>query len=349
MSVLVEALGLIVPRMVLDVSYPGGADAFIRELSEADAPCRRFCADEQLVSVSFDGRDDAQSIAIHLCNLGIIAVDDHRYQELAFVDHACEPSMPCDWLELRHHEEAFTSCWMAGTDPGHFHAPASWILERSPALATGDIRDEPGRCMLLADEDGRETWLDFVTGAIISGLPPREVGAEWCGDHPAHLSLSQLVPARDEARESADALLGVVRSALDRRGINYQQTGRAVLHLVLQRQSASYLLLFTADAKRDFLTLVASYGSKVPAARRVEMAKATSFINKRIGVGNLELDFADGEVRLRVRMDVEGGILTERMVDNLLGDAMHAMERFHQPIMQVAFGGVDPEIAIMGA
>jgi len=349
MSVLVEPLGLIVPRMVLDISYPGGADAFIRELSEAGAPCRRICADEQLVSVSFDGREDAQAIAIRLVNLDIVAVEDRRYQELAFVDHTCEPSMPCDWLEWRHHEEGFTSGWMAGTDPGDFHAPASWILEQSPALASGDIRDEPGRCMLLADEDGRETWLDFVTGAIMSGLPPREVGPEYYEQHAAHLSLSPLALARDEARESGDALIGVVRAALDWRGVNYQQTSRAVLHLVVPRHSGSYLLMFTADAKRDLLTLVASYGSKVPASRRVEMAKATSYINKRLSVGNLELDFADGEVRLRVRMEVEDCVLTERMVDSLLGDAIHAMERFHQPIMQVAFGGVDPDIAIMGA
>lgn len=38
MSVLIEALTLVVPKQVLDVGYPGGTDAFLQALRELENP-----------------------------------------------------------------------------------------------------------------------------------------------------------------------------------------------------------------------------------------------------------------------------------------------------------------------
>jgi hypothetical protein len=51
MSVLVEALTVIVRRLTLDVSWPGGTDAYLAAVY-ADSPARLACADGNLTSVS---------------------------------------------------------------------------------------------------------------------------------------------------------------------------------------------------------------------------------------------------------------------------------------------------------
>jgi hypothetical protein len=172
-SVLVEALSLIIPRKVLDVSYPGGTDAFMSRMCDPAVPCRRVCADDRLVSVSFSGADEARIVGGELLALGIVALDDGRFYEMAFIDQAEGPTMPCDWIEWRKHKDGFSYCWLSGTDPDPMHAPANWTPEQSRSLTFHDFRDEPGRCLLLAEEDGKETWIDFNTGEIANGLSPR--------------------------------------------------------------------------------------------------------------------------------------------------------------------------------
>src|ERR1043166_9882142 len=54
MSVLIEALTMVVPRRVLDVSYPGGPGAFLQALAGLERPPRFVCdGDPELVAASF--------------------------------------------------------------------------------------------------------------------------------------------------------------------------------------------------------------------------------------------------------------------------------------------------------
>ncbi|MGI9043314.1 MAG: hypothetical protein ACR2GK_04215 [Gemmatimonadaceae bacterium] len=53
MSVPVEAIGLVVPRIVLDLRFPGGTNGFLGELSHPSSEHRHFCLDADLVSVSY--------------------------------------------------------------------------------------------------------------------------------------------------------------------------------------------------------------------------------------------------------------------------------------------------------
>jgi hypothetical protein len=172
-SVLVEALSLVVPQKVLDVSYPGGAQAFLQRMLEPDIPMRRGVSDDHLVSVAFYNPEDARKATDILEEIGLVAVDDDAFYEFAFVDQEHGPTMPCPWLEFRRHPEGFSYCFAPGTDPTELHVPAGWEPEQSRALEREDIRDIPGRAVKLGEENGLETWLDMDTGRIIRGLPQR--------------------------------------------------------------------------------------------------------------------------------------------------------------------------------
>jgi hypothetical protein len=350
LSVLVEALSLIIPRKVLDLSYPGGTDAFMRRMCDPEVPSRRVCADDQLVSVSFLTGDDAQVVGRQLLDHGIVAVDEGHFQEMAFVDQRQGPTMPCDWLEWRRHEEGYTYCWVAGTDPEPMRAPADWTPEQSRAFIFHDIRDEPGRCLKLAEEEGREIWIDFQTGAIDEG-PPLRATADSPADHTASedaTTMGEQAPEESDSSWEGDGgvLLSIVRAMLDGHGYRYQQLDAESLSLTIRNEHGTYAVFFNAKDATDLVRLSCSYGSNAPEDRRVAVAEAMTRINARIGLGNFELDFQDGEMRYRTGMDVEEGLLSEKMADNMLGVAFYYMDRFHDALMAVAFGGAEPAVAV---
>ena len=101
-----------------------------------------------------------------------------------------------------------------------------------------------------------------------------------------------------------------------------------------------HTMFFTARDAIDIVRLFCGPGTNVPVGRRAAVAEALARINMRLWIGNFELDFADGEVRFRVSMDVEQGLLSEKMVDNMMRCAFSTMERFHDAIMKVALGNV---------
>lgn len=148
MSVLIEALTLVVPKRVLDVSYPGGTDAYLRELLHLERPPRFVCnGDPALVNISFYDPPHVAPAQEMLRRYGIVEVDDRRFVEMAIVDQRFGPTMPCHWLEWRRHAEGFTYAWLAGTDPGDMAAPRDWAPETAWSAMLAVVRralDERG-------------------------------------------------------------------------------------------------------------------------------------------------------------------------------------------------------------
>ena len=354
MSVLVEALSLVVARKVLDVSYPGGTDAFLKWMSEPHVPCRCCCADENLVSASFFGAEDATEVGDDLLLLGFVAEDNGRFYELAFIDQAEGPTLPCDWLEWTKHAEGYSSCWLAGTEPGEFHAPDAWTPEQSRRLSHHDIRNEPGRCLKLAEEpDGHEIWLDFETGNIAPGNPCRP---DIAATDESPISNGSPSPRTETVRSdvqtigaSESTLLSRVRSMLDTSGHKYTVLGPDALSAIFSNLRGIYTVYFTANDASDFVGLACTFGSKIPERRRVKIAEAASRVNLLLWLGNFEVDFESGELRCRIGIDVEGGQLSETMLSNMLGSSLQAMENYHRAFMRIAFGGIEPTVALGGA
>src|ERR1043166_3911086 len=62
-----------------------------------------------------------------------------------------------------------------------------------------------------------------------------------------------------------------------------------------------------------------------------------------------EMDFSDGEVRFRTRMALCDGELTAEMVEAAVLPALATSEFYHDTVMRVALGEVEPAVAIGGA
>lgn len=216
MSVLIEAVCLVVPRRVLDVSYPGGTEAYLVAAAAREG-VRFAIADDQVTSVgSYDG-DVLVTIVRDLIELGLIWSDGSRAYDCIIVYQETGPAIPCDWLEIQRHPHGFTQAWHAigafapGT-PGDLVAPEAWRLEVSWRLTRTDVRDGNDDWLQLAtDDDGLETWLDFSTGRMQRALPdePKVLAV----DHDAGKTVT--LPALGPA-------LRAVRAVLDLREIPYR-------------------------------------------------------------------------------------------------------------------------------
>jgi hypothetical protein len=141
-------------------------------------------------------------------------------------------------------------------------------------------------------------------------------------------------------------LMTTVRSVLDRYEYRYRALDARTLSLSITSDHGISWLLFTVVDETHFFRVHGSYGSYVPDDRRVATAEAVSRINCRLGLGNFELDFDDGELRFRSSLDVEDGALSETMVDKMMSYTLYTMDRFHTALMSVAFGSVEPAVAV---
>lgn len=142
-------------------------------------------------------------------------------------------------------------------------------------------------------------------------------------------------------------LLGVACAMLDGYGYSYHEVDPTTVQLSIGNPHGIYLTYITANDETDFVRVICHYGTRIPVDRRTAVMEALTRINWRMGIGSFDMDLTDGEVRFRVGTDVEDGLLSEKMVDNMLGFSLHSMDRFHEALMRVAFGDADPETAIV--
>jgi hypothetical protein len=142
-------------------------------------------------------------------------------------------------------------------------------------------------------------------------------------------------------------LMAVVRAMLEGNGYTATEMDATTVQLAIGNQHGIYQVYFTATDANDLVRVVSHYGSRVPVDRRAAVGEALTRINWRTSIGSFDMDLSDGDVRFRIGMDVEEGLLSQKMANNMLGFAMHMMERYHEPLMRIAFGDADPETAVV--
>lgn len=348
MSVLVEALCLVVPHHALSAAFPGGSEAFAQALLTLDRPPRFVTvADAYLLSASFLDAAHLEPAAELLEAHGLVDVDEdeQRVVDFAYVDQHDGPLVSCDWLKWARHDDGVTSAWMAGTEPGDLAVPEGWSPEQSRQLTRTDIRDEAGRCLQLAVEGQLETWIDFATGRLFTA-PARPVRGE-----EGMLTVTMTRAASGSGApvtsvSGAGLMMQVVLRSLEARQQRYTMLRAEAVLFRVHGTNSAHDVRFVTDDETNVLMCSVPLGPKVPENRRSAVAEAVVRANFVLTAGHFDLDMSDGEVRYYAALDVEGGALVPMMVDNVIDAALHACETFCVPLMRVAFGGVEPAAAI---
>ena len=123
MSVLVEALSVVVRRETLEARYPGGVAAY-----QADCPNGTFCADAHLTRVGFMSPVDVGAFDRALqSHFGLLLVNaEGAFADIAIVDQETGPTTQCLWIRFERGEVGPARCWLSETEPGDLAVPAGW-------------------------------------------------------------------------------------------------------------------------------------------------------------------------------------------------------------------------------
>lgn len=299
---------------------------------------------------------------------GFTDENEYRAADMAYVEQRIGLTVPCDWLEWRNHLDGFTYAWLAGTEPGDMAAPADWTPEQSRNMTRTDLRGDDERLFPLGAEGGVERWLDLATGKQIVGVAHKE---DWSAtevrDKPGEAPAEVPDPERTiapEGRSSSDnqyepsasadlfdtsmpRLLAIARDALAARDIPYDIEGEhRYVTFRLGGEHTAYDMLISVNEPTEILVCYARVVNRVPVGRRAAACELLTRINYELGLGGFDMDMSDGELRFRTGIDVEGGALSTRMVDSLVGVCYSTFERYYPVIMRVVYGDEAPQAAL---
>jgi hypothetical protein len=348
MSVLIEALSLVVPRKVLDARYPGGSDAWLREAQVDCGRTRYAVADRQLAVRSYLDPREARAAAGRLEECGAVATDGTMAVEIVFVDQQYGPALPCPWLKWTRHDGGFTTACVAGVLPDSLVTPEGWSAESSRALKHADIRAEPGRAIPVGKEDGLEIWLDLRTGELVAQLPHQELAQR--ADAAARAIGYSLNDQGRSANPSggpdgpiAQAFLRVIES----RAWRYSRDENTImvgLTLPCSRVSVNLTAMLLDEGGQ--IEVIAKLPNKVPESRRPAAAEFITRANVELAIGCFLLDFVDGEVCFRTAIDTRGGAVGDEMIETLIDVAWHTANRYYDALMRVTYGNAEPKDAL---
>ncbi|HEY8505954.1 MAG TPA: YbjN domain-containing protein [Gemmataceae bacterium] len=114
--------------------------------------------------------------------------------------------------------------------------------------------------------------------------------------------------------------------------------GETVLRFNVKTHSGRLLCYGEAQEDKDWLLFYSYLPVNVPEEKMPQAAEFVARANRGMRIGNFELDVEDGEVRYKTSIDVEGGELTPKMIDNLLHANLSTMDRYFNGFMELIYG-----------
>ena len=180
MAVLVEGFSVIVRRDAIARKYPGGWDAFAR-----DVPNRTLCADERIARVGFMNSGDMRAYIGFLERRGLVHLRDEKAVDVTIASQQGSHVTMCDWISFfarsvgsqgetifvgRYYDKAL---WKAGLDGDSrtepVATPAGWSYERSLSRDFGYAagRGLKERLRFLGTMGGMDVYEDLETGKTV--------------------------------------------------------------------------------------------------------------------------------------------------------------------------------------
>lgn len=125
-----------------------------------------------------------------------------------------------------------------------------------------------------------------------------------------------------------------------------QLEGRPVLRTGFRGDNGNWRCYAQVREEQEQFIFYSVLDVYVPENRRPAMAEFLTRANYGLIIGNFEMDWNDGEIRYKTSIDVEGSQLSVPLVHRLVYVNVLMMDRYLPGIMQVAFGNIDPAVAI---
>lgn len=178
MSVLVEAISVIIRRDSLDRQFNGGWDGFV-----GTVPNQTFCFDDHLARVGFMNPSDVEAFIAMLESQGLeFRNDAGEAIDLVVVDQLRGSTLAAPWLgfaKLEIEGGGVSACWLQGEVDSGLAVPIGWKLDGSISAKTLFVsaEDTEDRITFLRRDGDIDVYLDLRTGKeVFAGRPMVEGG-----------------------------------------------------------------------------------------------------------------------------------------------------------------------------
>jgi hypothetical protein len=119
--------------------------------------------------------------------------------------------------------------------------------------------------------------------------------------------------------------------------------GETVLRFHFKGSAGRLLCYADVEEEKDWLIFYSYLPVNAPADKMQAMAEFVTRANRGMRIGNFELDYEDGEIRYKTSIDIEGGELTNKMMDNLLRANLSTMNRYFPGMMELIYSDKAPK------
>jgi hypothetical protein len=114
--------------------------------------------------------------------------------------------------------------------------------------------------------------------------------------------------------------------------------GETIIRFHFKGSAGRLLCYGEVDEEKYWLIFYSYMPVNAPTEKMAAAAEFVTRANRGMRIGNFELDFDDGEIRYKTSLDVEGGELTPKMIDNLLRANLSTINRYFAGIMELIYG-----------
>jgi hypothetical protein len=159
MSVLIEAITVVLRNDAVDRCFPGGMPVLAKS-----SPNPTFRTDGTLAAIGFMAPADVEVYILALEKAGLQFVERGRCCDIAVIDEIHGPTVRCDWVEIGTDSDGTRFAWLRGTAPGAMVAYASWQRGTGLILRTDididDLSTDPETGLrFYVDENGTKQYL----------------------------------------------------------------------------------------------------------------------------------------------------------------------------------------------
>lgn len=166
MTVLIEAISVVVRADELLKKFPGGWDAF-----KNIVPNQTLCADNEIVRVGFMTPQDVESFIKKLQKFGLEFLRDGEAIDIAVADQMHGLTSKCSWLEFGHVNmdgsgPRVAACRLTGSRVNQIVTPPGWQFEGSLSSTFSFVPSEhlAKGMKYLRHEDGLDAYINPITG-----------------------------------------------------------------------------------------------------------------------------------------------------------------------------------------
>jgi hypothetical protein len=125
-----------------------------------------------------------------------------------------------------------------------------------------------------------------------------------------------------------------------------QIEGKPILQMLFQGENGKWTCYARARVEQEQFIFYSVCPVNAPENKRLAVAEFLTRANSGMIIGNFELDFADGEIRYKTSIDVEGNSLSSALIKRLVYANVTMMDEYLPGIMSVIYADVSPVQAI---